>query len=130
MRLEISMLEVKEVIQNYYHLHIGIKNVGEDKIKLSYYGSIILSLKEIKAEEVVFSYEVNGFVELMAKGIHYFLKKKVEFDALDWNTDAYEVTFDLRRIKELREVINFLYISEIHFGDEIILLELSVKNKE
>ena len=124
------MLEVKEVIQNYYHLHIGIKNVGEDKIKLSYYGSIILSLKEIKAEEVVFSYEVNGFVELMAKGIHYFLKKKVEFDALDWNTDAYEVTFDLRRIKELREVINFLYISEIHFGDEIILLELSVKNKE
>jgi len=130
MRLEISMLEVKEVIQNYYHLHIGIKNVGEDKIKLSYYGSIILSLKEIKAEEVVFSYEVNGFVELMAKGIHYFLKKKVEFDALDWNTDAYEVTFDLRRIKELREVINFLYISEIHFGDEIILLELSVKDKQ
>ena len=124
------MLEVKEVIQNYYHLHIGIKNVGEDKIKLSYYGSIILSLKEIKAEEVVFSYEVNGFVELMAKGIHYFLKKKVEFDALDWNTDAYEVTFDLRRIKELREVINFLYISEIHFGDEIILLELSVKDKQ
>ena len=130
MRLEISLIEVKEVIQNYYHLHVGIINVGKDKIKLSYYGSIVLSLKEIKAEEVVFSYQVNGFVELMAKGIHYFLKKKVEFDALEWNTDAKEVTFDLEKIKELREFIKFLYISEIHFGDEIILLELSVKNKE
>ena len=130
MKLEISITEVKEVIQNYYHLHVGIKNVGEDKIKLSYYGSIILSLKEIKAEEVVFSYEVNGFVELMAKGVHYFLKKKLEFDALEWNTVAKEITFDLKKIKELREVINFLYISEIHFIDEFILLELSVKNKD
>jgi hypothetical protein len=130
MKLEISITEVKEVIQNYYHLHVGIKNVGEDKIKLSYYGSIILSLKEIKEEEVVFSYEVNGFVELMAKGVHYFLKKKVEFDPLEWNTVAKEITFDLKKIKELREVINFLYISEIHFIDEIILLELSVKNKD
>jgi hypothetical protein len=130
MRLEISITEVKEVIQNYYHLHVGIKNVGEDKIKLSYYGSIILSLKEIKEEEVVFSYEVNGFVALMAKGVHYFLKEKVEFDALEWNTVAREVTFNLKKVKELREVINFLYISEIHFADEIILLELSVKTKE
>jgi len=130
MRLEISIIEVKEVIQNYYHLHVGIKNVGEDKIKLSYYGSIILSLKEIKEEEVVFSYEINGFVQLMAKGVHYFLKEKVEFDPLEWNTDAKEVTFDLKKIKELKEVINFLYISEIHFSDEIILLELSVKTKE
>jgi hypothetical protein len=130
MRLEISIIEVKEVIQNYYHLHVGIKNVGEDKIKLSYYGSIILSLKEIKEEEVVFSYEVNGFVELMAKGIHYFLKQKVELDALEWNTTAKEVTFDLKMIKEMREVIKFLYISEIHFLEEIILLELSVKNKD
>jgi hypothetical protein len=130
MKLEISITEVKEVIQNYYHLHVGIKNVGEDKIKLSYYGSIILSLKEIKEEEVVFSYEVNGFVNLMAKGIHYFLKQKVEFDALEWNTTEKEVTFDLKKIKEVREIIKFLYISEIHFLDEIILLELSVKNKE
>jgi len=130
MRLEISVIEVMEVIQNYYHLHVGIKNVGEDKIKLSYYGSIILSLKEIKEEEVVFSYEVNGFVKLMAMGVHYFLKKKVEFDALEWNTSTKEVTFDLKKIKEMREVIKFLYISEIHFLDEIILLELSVKNKD
>jgi hypothetical protein len=130
MRLEISIIEVMEVIQNYYHLHVGIKNVGEDKIKLSYYGSIILSLKEIKEEEVVFSYEINGFVKLMAIGVHYFLKQKVEFDALEWNTTAKEVTFDLKKIKEMREVINFLYISEIHFLDEIILLELSVKNKD
>ena len=130
MRLEISVIEVMEVIQNYYHLHVGIKNVGEDKIKLSYYGSIILSLKEIKEEEVVFSYEVNGFVKLMAMGVHYFLKKKVEFDPLEWNTIAREVTFDLKKVKELREVIKFLYISEIHFLDEIILLELSVKNKD
>lgn len=130
MRLEISLQEVKEVIQNYYHLHIGIKNVGEDKIKLSYYGAIILSLKEINEEEVVFSYEVNGFVELMAKGVHYFLKQKVEFNALEWNSTAKEVTFDLKKIKEMREVIKFLYISEIHFLDEIILLELSVKNKD
>jgi hypothetical protein len=130
MRLEISINEVKEVIQNYYHLHVGIINVGEDKIKLSYYGSIILLLKEINEEEVVFSYEINGFVKLMAKGIHYFLKKKVEFFPLEWNTDAKEVTFDLKKIKELQGVIKFLYISEIHFVDEIILLELSVKNKD
>ena len=130
MRLEISLQEVKEVIQNYYHLHIGIKNVGEDKIKLSYYGAIILSLKEINEEEVVFSYEVNGFVELMAKGVHYFLKQKVEFNALEWNSTAKVVTFDLKKIKEMREAIKFLYISEIHFLDEIILLELSVKSKE
>ena len=89
-----------------------------------------MSLKEIKEEEVVFSYEVNGFVKLMAKGVHYFLKEKVEFDPLEWNTVEREVTFDLKKIKELREVIKFLYISEIHFADEIILLELSIRNKD
>ena len=51
-----------------------------------------MSLKEIKEEEVVFTYEINGFVALMAKGVHYFLKKKVEFVPLEWNTVAREVT--------------------------------------
>ena len=130
MRLEISIIEVQEVIQNYYHLHVGLKNVGEDKIKLSYYGSIVLSLKEIEEEEVVFSYEVSGLVKLMAKCVNYITKKKLDFECLEWNSTTNEVTFDLRKIKELREIINFLYVSEIHFENDIILLELSVKNKE
>jgi len=55
------------------------------------------------------------------------LKKKLENIPIEWNTSAKEVVVDLKKIKSLNELLKFLFISELRFVNETILLELNAK---
>jgi uncharacterized protein YijF (DUF1287 family) len=88
-----------------------------------------LIIKEVREDKVLFYYEVDGLVDLIAKVAHFFLKKKLENMPIEWDTRKREVTVDFKRIQELSELLKFFYISELHFVNENILLVLYARDK-
>lgn len=128
MRLEISLKEVQEFLSNYYNINVELKNKSEGKIEVSYFATLVLTIKEVKKDEVLFHYEVNGLVDLLAKGAHFFLEKKLGDSPIEWNSNTDEVTIDLKKIPALSEFLKFLYISELRFVEENILLVLNVES--
>lgn len=127
MKLEIHLNEVRIFLSNYYQIDIGLEYIGENKIKINYFVPFVLSIKEVKADEVIFNYEINVLANILVKSAHLLLKKKLENIPIEWDSKAREVVVDLKKIKSLNEFIKFLFISELRFVNETILLELNAK---
>ena len=78
MELEIPITEVHDFLSKTYNIKVGLKNIGEEKIEVNYFVSLILTIKKVSKYEVIFQYEVNGIVDLLAKGAHFLLEKKID----------------------------------------------------
>ena len=131
MRLEIPIYEVQEFINNYYQINIELENIAADKIQATYLESVVLILKEINEYEILFSYDSDGLVNILAKIIHFFVDRKLEDFPIEWNSETKVVAVKLRKIPELNEFLKYAEISKVHFtGDNILLLMFArEKNK-
>jgi len=131
MRLEIPIYEVQEFINNYYQINIELENIAADKIQATYLESVVLILKEINEYEILFSYDSDGLVNILAKIIHFFVDRKLEDFPIEWNSETKVVAVKLRKIPELNEFLKYVEISKVHFtGDNILLLMFArEKNK-
>jgi len=129
MRLEVSIKEFQELINDHYHINIDFKNIEANKIKAAYVDSIVLKIKEVKNDEILFDYEADGFVELIAKVASLFLKRKLDNLPIGWDSRTRELTIDLKKIKRLRELLEFVYISELQIVNDNILLILYERDK-
>jgi len=127
MKLEVPFKDIHFFISNNYHIAVGIKNITKDKIKVTYFISLILTIKKVTANEVVFQYDSNVVVNVVVKFIHFLMRKKLEHLPLVWNSQTREVIIDLKKIKELDEFLTYSSISELSFIHETILLEVAVK---
>jgi len=125
MKLEIPITEIHDFLSKSYNIKVGLKNIGKDKIEANYLVSLILTIKEVRKYEVIFQYEVNGFVDLLAKGAHFLLEKKMDDTPIDWNSKTSEVVVDLKKIQALSELLNVYFISELHFVKNDIVLTLN-----
>ncbi len=129
MKIEIPLTEVQEFLSNYYNINVGLKNIGEDKIEANYLVSIILTIKEVRKSDVVFQYKVNSIVDLLAKGAHFLLGKKLDDTPIEWDSKTSEVVVDLKKVQALSDFLKIYFISEIHFVNEDIVLMLKmIKN--
>ena len=128
MKIEIPITEVQELLSNSYHIKVGLKNIGEDKIEANYLVSSILTIKEVRKDEVVFHYEVNGLVDLLAKGAHFLLEKKLDDTPIEWNSKTSEVVIDLKKVQALNDFLKIFFISELHFVNENIVLVSNIKS--
>ena len=79
----------------------------------------------MKEHEILFHYKINGFLNLLAKGAHSFLDKKLEGIPIEWDAEKNEVLIDLKKVEALKDFLKFLNISELKFVNESILLVLS-----
>jgi hypothetical protein len=127
MKIEIPLAEVQEFLSNSYNVKVGLKNIGEDRIEANYLVSLVLTIKEVRKDEVVFHYEVNGLVDLLAKGAHFLLEKKLDDSPIEWDSKINEVVFDLKKILALSDFLKIFFISELHFVNENIVLVLNIK---
>ena len=129
MKIEIPLTEVQEFLSNNYNINVGLKNIGEDKIEANYLVSIILTIKEVRKSDVVFQYKVNSIVDLLAKGAHFLLGKKLDDTPIEWDSKTSEVVVDLKKVQALSDFLKIYFISEIHFVNEDIVLMLKmIKN--
>jgi len=126
MKIEIPISEVQEFLSNYYNINVALKNIGEDKIEANYLVSLILTIKEVRKDEVTFQYEVNGLVDLLAKGAHFLLGKKMDDSPIEWNSKTSEVVVDLKKVQALSDFLKVCFISELHFVNENIVLLLNI----
>lgn len=126
MKIEIPITEVQEFLSNYYNINVALKNIGEDKIEANYLVSLILTIKEVRKDEVTFQYEVNGLVDLLAKGAHFFLGKKMDDLPIEWDSKTSEVVVDLKKVQALSDFLKVCFISELHFVNENIVLLLNI----
>jgi hypothetical protein len=125
MELEIPITEVHDFLSKTYNIKVGLKNIGEEKIEVNYFVSLILTIKKVRKYEVIFQYEVNGIVDLLAKGAHFLLEKKIDDIPIEWNSKTSEVIIDLKKIPALSELLNLYFISELHFVNDDIVLTLN-----
>ena len=129
MKIEIPITEVHDFLSNSYNINVALKNIGEDKIEANYLVSLILTIKKVRKYEVIFQYEVNGFVDLLAKGAHFLLGEKIEDTPIEWNSKTSEVVVDLKKIQAFSELLNLYFISELHFvNNDIVLTFNTISN--
>lgn len=125
MKIEIPITEVQDFLSNSYNINVGLKNIGEDRIEANYLVSLILTIKEVRKDEVVFQYEVNSIVDLLAKGAHFLLGKKLDDAPIEWDSKTSEVVVDLKKVQALSDFLKVYFISELHFVNEDIVLILN-----
>jgi len=125
MKIEIPITEVQEFLSNTYNIKVGLKNIGEDKIKASYFVSLVFTVKEVGKDEVVFHYEVNSLVHFLAKCAHFLLRKKLDDTPVFWDSKTSEVVVDLEKIRALSDFLKVYFISELHFVHEDIVFILN-----
>ena len=127
MKIEIPITEVQEFLSNSYNIKVGLKNVGVDRIEARYLVSLVLTIKEVRKDEVVFHYEVNGLVDLLAKGAHFLLEKKLDNSPVEWDSEINEVVIDLTKVNALSDFLKVFSISELRFVNESIVLGFNIK---
>ena len=125
MKIEIPITEVQDFLSNSYNINVGLKNIGEDRIEANYLVSLILTIKEVRKDEVVFQYEVNSIVDLLAKGAHFLLGKKLDDAPIEWDSKTSEVVVDLKKVQAFSDFLKVFFISELHFVNEDIVLILN-----
>ena len=125
MKIEIPITEVQEFLSDTYNIKVGLKNIGEDKIKATYFVSLVFTIKEVSKDEVVFHYEVNSLVALLAKGAHFLLGKKLDDTPVEWDSKTCEVVVDLKKVQALSDFLKVYFISELHFVNENIVFILN-----
>jgi hypothetical protein len=128
MKIEIPITEVQEFLSNSYNIKVGIKNIGEDRIEANYLVSLVLTIKEVRKDEVIFHYEVNGLVDLLAKSAHFLLEKTLDDSPIEWDSKINEVVFDLKKVRALSDFLKVFFISELRFVNENIVLVLNIKS--
>ena len=129
MQLEIPLSEVQQFLINQYQIDIDLKNIEENKIEAKYVDSVVLIIKEVKEEVVLFHYEVDRLASIVTKIAHFFLKKKLDKTPIEWDSKNEELKIDLNKITELNVFLKFVYISEIHFIKDTIVLEMYARDK-
>lgn len=130
MRLEIPLSEVKQFLSSQYKIDIHLKNIGMNKVKVTYIiDSVVLIIQEAKENVVLFRYEVDGLARIVTKVAHFFLGKKLDKKHIEWDSKNKELKIDLNKITELNAFLKFVSISEIHFIKDTILLEMYAKSK-
>ena len=126
MKIEIPLTEVQEFLSNSYNINVGLKNIGEDKLEANYLVSLVLTINEVRKDEVVFQYETNGFVDLLAKGAHFLLRKKIDDTPIEWNSKTSELVVDFKKIQAISNLLKVYFISELHFVNNDIVFTLNV----
>ena len=128
MKLEIPYSNIQKYVNIRYRRNIRIKKSEVDTIRIRYFISFILTIEEVKPDEVIFLYKANVIVNLFLKSIRFLLKNKLENTPIKWNARTREVIIDLKKVKELNEFLKLSYISEMHFADEATIVIIEIKS--
>ncbi|MFO7721250.1 MAG: hypothetical protein R6W85_12545 [Gillisia sp.] len=129
MQLEIPLSEVQQFVRDQFHIDIDLKNIEENKIQVKYIDSVVLIIKEVKENVVLFYYELDGLATIVSKIAHLFLDKKLDKTPIEWDSKKKELKIDLNKFSELNTFLKFVFISEIHFIKETIVLEMYARGK-
>jgi len=129
MRLDIPLSEVQKFLSSQYHIDIDLKNIEENKIEVTYIDSVVVIINEVKEDVVFLHYEADGLATILTKIAHFFLKKKLDKTPVEWDSKNKELKVDLNEITELNKFLVIVSISEIHFKNDSIVLEMYVRDK-
>jgi len=129
MRLELPLSEAQQFLSNQYQIDIDLKNIEEDKILATYIDSVVLKIKEVKENVVLFQYEIDWLASIVTKIAHFFLEKKLDKTPIEWDLKNKELRIDLNKITELNAFLKLVCISEIHFIKDCIVLEMPARGK-
>lgn len=130
MKLEIPLKEIQDFIRDHFQSDVGLMYIEKDKIQAKYYVTIDLIIKEVRINEVYLSYEVSGLAGLISNLASGILKKKLEKIPIEWYPKTREIHIDLKKIHELNEILKFIYISDIQFLNDNILLVLHPRKND
>ncbi len=129
MKIEIPISEAQQFLSSQYQFNIDLRNIGENKIEATYIDSVVLTIKEVKEDVVLFKYEIDRLACLVTKMAHFFLEKRLLKTPIEWDSKSEEIKINLNKIKELKAFLKIVSISEIRFKNDAIVLEMSARGK-
>lgn len=129
MQLVIPLPEAQQFLSNQFQIDIDLKNIEVNKIEVTYIDSVVLMIKEVKEGVIFIEYEVDGLATIVTQIVHFFLEKKLDKKHIEWDSKHKELKIDLNQITELNGFLKFVAISEIHFINDAIELEMYARGK-
>ncbi len=127
MKIEIQLTEVEAFLKNCYNVNVKLKSVEKGKIEVKYLVTADLTIKDLVDDIVTIIYDVNGVVDLLAKGANLFLGKKIEELPFEWNPKTSEVIVNLKEIKAFENFLKYFHVTDIHFVDGNIVVLLNTR---
>lgn len=127
MKFEVQLTEVVSFLKNCYNVNVGLKNVEKGKIEVKYFISADLTIKDVTNDVVTLNYKVNGFVDLLAKGLNLFLGKKLDKMPFKWNPKTSEVIVNLKEIDALKYYLKYFHTTDILFVEDNIVVLLNAR---
>ncbi len=124
MKLEISLSELQQYLFDKYQIKVELKSIEDKKMEVTYIDKVILTVKCVTDDQVFFNYEVRGLVDLIANVAKIFLKKKLKNFPATWIARTKEISVDLKKIKNLNNLLKMVSITEVHFLKDNITLVL------
>ncbi len=129
MKLEVSIKEIQDYINDQYRVDIDLKVVSEKKIEIDYFDSVLLIIDEVKENVIFLHYELNGLAVILVKVARIFLKRKPAALLVDWNPKTKEVILDLTMFPKLTGVLQFITVSGVQFLNDSIQVVFFARNK-
>ena len=133
MKAIINFSELVSYVKKNFNIEVGLKSVDQNSIMVSYDPgmfaptiNIQVNVDSMEDGTICLSYECAKVLSLVISGALNYLRDKLPHE-IEFDTSKQTVTVYLKRFKELQEVLQYLTLSDISFGDRTI--ELTVKLK-
>lgn len=136
MEIRLTFHEIKDYIASHYGKDFEFRAISNKTllvrttVKVLFFSKSVglnITIGKVVDKDIVFYYD-NGFITKMIvkSGLEYLKKTQSEFFSL-LEEQSNSIVLHLWRIKRLESVFNFIRLENMVFGNEIIILQASVR---
>jgi hypothetical protein len=123
----VSLTEIHDFISRRHGINVDFNSLEGGKVEVNYIVSVILTVKEVRNNEVTFYYKTKTLVELMARVTAFFMGKKLDSSIVFLNSKDDEVTVYLNKVNALNHFLKYFSISNISFIDSNVVVLIKPK---
>lgn len=128
----ITYKEISDFIENEFKIRPKFVAVDEKSVELSYKpGAFLpaigvkLHIDAMRKDVVCLSYDCSLAASMLIAGVVGYLEEKIP-SGIDVNTEDKRINIYPLRFGQLERVLEYLSLSDIHFGEDGVTVSLSL----
>lgn len=127
--IDIPLIEIKSLLKYNYAIEVKLQQNKLNTIEIDIpYLLLKLEIKEVKKHELTLRYGPNSFFSkikfsLFKDKINDTLDK-INNDMIKLDKINLEINIDLRKVEQLKTMLNLLYIYQLKFSNRSVIIKL------